>query len=479
MLRRPLLIAIVLALSVPPAASAGTASIGPLSSGPVYGMQRALLYAAAPGERNRIALTADAATPQPYDAVLRDSAAVVVAGPGCDALDEHAVRCVVEQPPSQSVTLAVVIDAGDGDDTVSVPATWANPVEVRGGDGRDVLTGSGTLDGGAGDDMLTGGEPGPADAKGAGPVRDFIAGGPGDDVLRGGRGPASFSGGAGDDVIAAGAGGGSVSYAERRVAVRVDLADERGVAGAAGERDRISGVDTVYGGAGDDVLRGDGGANRLDGGPGDDRLVGRGGNDQLLGRAGVDTLDGRAGDDDLDGGPGRDSLRGGPGADELLASSDGDALDGGAGDDRFIPRLARSLSCGSGDDVVARPRGGLLAGCETVLIGAQRFPAHSETLSVAARPKLATGGVLRLPWSCNATAGRCDLRVGVRRLDAAVDRAGAVILERGDVGTIVIRSRRHLRRGQLVTVSISGAVYSSSGRGGRTISFSSFWRVRL
>jgi hypothetical protein len=64
-LRRPLLIAIVLALSVPQAASAGTASIGPLSSGPAYGMQRALIYSAAPGERTRIALTADAATPQP------------------------------------------------------------------------------------------------------------------------------------------------------------------------------------------------------------------------------------------------------------------------------------------------------------------------------------------------------------------------------------------------------------------------------
>ncbi|MEY2513069.1 MAG: hypothetical protein QOJ89_427 [bacterium] len=261
----------------------------------------------------------------------------------------------------------------------------------------------GDLYGGAGNDILTGGDNTPGCDKGCGPAPDYLEGGPGDDLLRGGRSAASFDGdgpGAapGNDVIVGG-GGDTVSYSGRSAGVRVDLTDTTATQGGPGERDKLTGISAVIGGDGGDVLLGDERPNSLLGGLGDDRLIGRAGNDRLEGAAGADSLDGGDGNDDLDGGAGRDTLRGGDGDDDLLAGSDGDALSG--------------------------------------------------------------------------------LTVGVRRGNGRVDRRSQVILERGEEGVVVIRPRRPLRRGQLVTVSISGNVYSSYPAGGKTIPFTSVWRLRL
>ncbi len=104
--------------------------------------------------------------------------------------------------------------------------------------------------------------------------------------------------------------------------MRVDLA--QGIATtAAGERDLLSAVEDVHGGAGPDVIAGDAGPNRLDGDRGDDLLLGRGGADELGSfersfdfRPGRDVVHGGAGDDWLDSmrpastcGPGRDRAR--------------------------------------------------------------------------------------------------------------------------------------------------------------------------
>jgi len=495
-MRRILLTAVVLALCSAPAAFAGTVAVGPTAAGPL-----ALTYTAAPGERNQVTLTL-AGINFPYDIVVRDAAAAVVAGPGCLALDERAVGCKnpVIKPSFDESTLRVSIDAGDGDDTVTVPTAYGRPTSVYGGDGHDVLTGVGLLSGGPGDDVLTGGDSSLTGHKGNDPVVNFLAGGPGDDVLRGGRGEASFSGdgdgdgltsiatqippdpGGGDDVMIGGPGGGSVSYQGRAAGVRVDLADTKGFDGAPGERDRIRAIVNVTGGDGDDVLLGDEARNDLRGGPGDDRLIGRAGSDDLTGAAGADVLDGRAGADDLDGGPGRDTLRGGAGHDDLLAGSDGDVLEGSAGSDSFLPRLARSLNCGSGHDIVATPKGSLLVGCESLLIGAVSLPASTDTLSIAARPQRRPGGGLRFAWSCNGTAG-CDLRIKLLRGSTSIGSRRAVFPGRGDAQAIVIRPRRRLRGGQLVEVAVSGALYASQywpwPTTPRTIPFSARWRIRL
>jgi Ca2+-binding RTX toxin-like protein len=94
------------------------------------------------------------------------------------------------------------VNAGGGDDRVSVARRVLAPVTMRGGDGSDVLAGGSgddkliggfgpdRLDGGAGDDLLVGGE-----------GNDILVGGPGNDMLRGGYGKDTLVEGPGKDAI--------------------------------------------------------------------------------------------------------------------------------------------------------------------------------------------------------------------------------------------------------------------------------------
>lgn len=87
------------------------------------------------------------------------------------------------------------VNAGGGDDTVTIGRTVGIPVTLRGGPGNDrLIGGSGVvgdkLIGGAGDDELWGR---------AGP--DLLYGGSGDDLLCGGQGDDRLVGGSGDDVL--------------------------------------------------------------------------------------------------------------------------------------------------------------------------------------------------------------------------------------------------------------------------------------
>ena len=485
---RVILIAIVLALSLPPAAFAGSASIGT-----VLGVPGTLAYVAAPGESNRITLATESAPfPSPAILVLRDAGAAVVAGAGCVALDANAVRCQASSGP-------FVIDAGDRDDTVSVASQRFNETFVRGGEGADVLTGSGRLSGGPGNDVLTGGNDYP-EPKGDSGLPSTLAGGPGDDLLRGsgavnlsgdGDGWTSLDGstpdgpdrGGGNDTMIGGNGDAVVSYAGRSAGVRVDLADREGTQTAAGERDRLSAIDDVVGGAGDDVLLGNDARNVIGGGEGDDRVVGRDGWDRLAGGSGADLLEGQAGNDTLDGGPGRDILRGGLGSDRLFALSTGDRLEGGRGGDLFIARRARSLSCGSGPDVVAVPRGTLLDGCEYVRVGSAELYSNIDLAYVAARPQVRRGAAMRVPWRCDVYEGGCVMRVTVRRGSTLIASGTAELVDRS-TGTIVLRRLRSMRPGELVDVTISGSISIANvlpfiRLPDRTTPFSASWRVRL
>jgi Ca2+-binding RTX toxin-like protein len=136
---------------------------------------------------------------------------------------------------------------GDGNDLVV-----ANGCVAHGCAGDRYIALASTLEGGAGDDVVTGGDAG-----------DRISGGPGHDTLTGLAGDDRIDGGAGDD--------------------RLD------------------------GGADDDVLRGGAGSDILDGGPGNDRLSGGGGKNLLMGGAGNDRFTVRDGKRDrVDCGPGKD-----------------------------------------------------------------------------------------------------------------------------------------------------------------------------
>jgi Ca2+-binding RTX toxin-like protein len=129
----------------------------------------------------------------------------------------------------------IVLDTGDGDDTLSADASCP-PMYAFGGLGND------SLSGGGGNDTLTGG---------AG--KNTLMGNDGDDRL---------NGSGGRDLIFGGAG-----------------------------------ADRLYGNGGNDTLDGGGGVDRIWGGDGDDLMLGGSSNDKLYGEAGADTFKGQAGAD--------------------------------------------------------------------------------------------------------------------------------------------------------------------------------------
>jgi hypothetical protein len=90
------------------------------------------------------------------------------------------------------------VNAGAGDDSITLARTVPIPVTLRGGPGDDKLVG------GAGDDKLIGG-PGNDVLIGRGGA-DSLFGGPGDDRLIGGPGNDSLHGEAGEDVLVGGTG---------------------------------------------------------------------------------------------------------------------------------------------------------------------------------------------------------------------------------------------------------------------------------
>lgn len=90
------------------------------------------------------------------------------------------------------------VNAGGGDDKVSVSKNVLIPVTMRGGSGRDSLLGAGGGDkliGGAGDDRLVGWR-----------GDDLLAGGPGNDTLLGGLGNDVIFSGSGNDIVRGGPG---------------------------------------------------------------------------------------------------------------------------------------------------------------------------------------------------------------------------------------------------------------------------------
>jgi Ca2+-binding RTX toxin-like protein len=146
------------------------------------------------------------------------------------------------------------------------------------GDGTDVLINIENLQGGSGNDTLTGNE-----------QANKLEGRVGNDTLNGGAGNDSLIGGAGADVLVGGDGNDTATY-EGSTAVNVSLVP--GATNTVGDAqgDTLSGIENLIGSSANDVLTGDANANRLDGGDGNDRLVGGGGVDTLVGGRGDDTF---------------------------------------------------------------------------------------------------------------------------------------------------------------------------------------------
>jgi hypothetical protein len=339
--------------------------------------------------------------PNVASATVVDSAAFLVAGSGCVQLDVNAVRCDIQTTRSDFAD--VEVELGGGDDSATVDEELEIDF-VRGGEGDDDLTNNlrigGRLEGGPGDDTIRGGElDGADDTLEGGGGNDTLLGGGGRDELNGDGGRDELNGGAGDDLMTDNAGaerdtfeGGpgnldQVWYRGRRGAVRVDLARGRG--GASGERDVLRGVEHATGGAGDDTLIGDGGANVLNGGRGGDRIHGGGGRDSLTAENG-------------------DRVEAGGGADTILL---GDPT-------------ARSIGCGSGQDVIALDRRGgggplIAADCERLREQAEDDSSNTFDVDFDPYPRNATSGG-RLTFLLPCGKRRCAARLNIYRGSARV-----------------------------------------------------------
>lgn len=143
----------------------------------------------------------------------------------------------------------LTIRAGAGDDVIEVAPNVRVNIVIEGGDGDD------TISTGAGDDRIDGGAGKDTIFSGAG--RDDIFGNSGNDVITGGDGVNIIHGGDGDDLVTAG-----------------------------------SGTNFIEGGAGNDSIRGGGASDILSGGTGNDRIVVGEGASRVYAGAGEDVIDG-------------------------------------------------------------------------------------------------------------------------------------------------------------------------------------------
>jgi hypothetical protein len=256
---RALVSSVLILVALPGTAWASTASVEPFiespSVDPFGSCSRYMMcppdmvvFTAAAGEANQLVVTVEPGTYPRNRFVLRDQSVPVQAGPGCAQIDPHTVAC--------NAGALGPVQLGDADDWF---ASGVGGGDLFGGDGHDVLQRRfGPMAGGEGDDVLIG---------------DQGAGGAGDDVLtvRSGSGDSGedvlrcfppdwchLDGGPGDDLLTGGAS-------------RDRLFGRRGndvLRGAAG-------LDTLGGGPGDDRLVGGAGRDELAGDSGADRLVSR------------------------------------------------------------------------------------------------------------------------------------------------------------------------------------------------------------
>jgi Ca2+-binding RTX toxin-like protein len=278
-------------------------------------------------------------------------------------------------------TIAVVVNAGAGDDTVTLATA---------------LTGSATIDGEAGDDLITGNND--VDALRGGDGNDRVVGARGNDDVEGGNGNDTlvWNNGDGSDVMDGDAGndevevngaptqGDNFTINPNGARVRfdrvnlglfnLDIATERLTVNGLGGGDQMTGAAglaplialTLNGGTGTDTITGGDGADLVNGGEDVDTIAGAAGDDRLIADRGNDVIGGGAGDDTLvwNNGDGSDVMDGGDGLDRVEVNG------AGAGDAFTIaPNGARarfdrtnlvpfSLDIGTSELLDARGQGG-------------------------------------------------------------------------------------------------------------------------
>jgi Ca2+-binding RTX toxin-like protein len=307
--------AAALALAAPGAAQAATAGI-------TVGDSDDLIYAADPGERNQVTVSAEGDR-----IVFEDAGADITPGQACTALSARRVIC--------ESRFFVVVQLEDGDDQ----ATAAGPapdrlLDLAGGSGADTLRAEqwqGFLDGGVGADVLVGG-----------PQTQQIDG---------------------TDSYAAG----SFDFLPRRDPVRDEITCAAPPEGGSGATAMVDDRDAVSGPCGATATFGD-------------RFVdvrGTAAADQLSGTRGPARIHGLAGDDNIQ--PERGDRAYGEAGDDTITG--GGSISGGAGDDTVAVRngLRDTVRCGAGRDSVRADRRDRVArDCEVRSIRATTPPEGSS-----------------------------------------------------------------------------------------------------
>jgi Ca2+-binding RTX toxin-like protein len=204
-------------------------------------------------------------------------------GAGTDKAD-YSVR-------TADLTITMDGSTASGDLTASEADVIGLDVEdLVSGSGNDTLTGnvsSNHIQGGAGDDVISGG----ANAGACTTDNDTLDGEAGNDTFD--EGSAADCG----DVLNGGAGTDIVDYQLRSNDLAITL-DTSANDGESGEKDNVkSDVEVIVAGSGNDTITGSTNADNLHGGPGDDTINAGGGNDTIYGDSGDDILNGEAGDD--------------------------------------------------------------------------------------------------------------------------------------------------------------------------------------
>ncbi len=289
-------------------------------------------------------------------------------GPGSDAMivdgpvapDPSSVGTLILDPGTgnDSVTVsgtvnAITLAAPDpgGDDSYVIASTGASiGGSLQLGDGNDIASSSApnlTLDGGTGDDRLSGSGP--------------LLGGAGSDQLR----PTAFG-----TTVVGGDGAGDVdllSYIRFATPLALGKPSPTDVL-VAGDPVPKTGIEQLAGGTGNDTLTGTAAQDVLFGGEGDDVVDGRGGGDLLDGGPGTNTVSYEVGPSPVTvdltagtgGAPPLDTLRSfrrvvtGPGNDVVRGSSADESFSLGGGDDVLNPvdplNPGAVVNAGAGND---------------------------------------------------------------------------------------------------------------------------------
>ncbi|MGL4634998.1 MAG: beta strand repeat-containing protein [Beijerinckiaceae bacterium] len=224
--------------------------------------------------------------------------------------------------------------------------TWTDGTDavlITGNALANTITGStkaDTIDGGAGDDTINGGG--------------------GNDTFKDGAGADSLTGGEGFDILDASAGTGALGvYADL---VNGFMADRTGAYDDFTGIEMVIGTNNFISGVLSDIMLGDANGNYF---------YGLGGQDYIVGEGGADYIDVGTGADNIGlGGEGDDTLIGGVDADFLFGNGGSDSLTGDGGDDWLFTgdfsgaaiTGADTAVGGAGNDVIAvGDRGGRLA----------------------------------------------------------------------------------------------------------------------